>query len=247
MKKILLTTAIALVGVAAFTTAKATPISYTDGDIFLAFESTSLNLDYLVDLGSGSTFASALSGGSFSSINLSADLVSVFGTGWSTNSAANVQWGLFGLPTDKSIIYASVPSGNASLVEKGVGALATTSTHFQTLATGYGNDISNHQGLTVGVEQFVNTSPDTGFATFTGNLVTAPYFSVYNVSLVNGVAGNLDIYGTTGSTSALEGTLSLSSSGLVSAVPEPSTYVLFGLGALVLILARRRKSQTSNS
>jgi len=152
-----------------------------------------------------------------------------------------VQWGLFGMTDNKTIIYASVVSGAASLVKKAPTALATTLTHYHTFATAYNTDLP-YQGLTVGVEQLVGTGPtDTAFGTWIGNTTTAPYFSVYNVSLVNGVAGNLDVYGTTASTSTLEGTLTVGTNGVISAVPEPSTYVLFGLGALVLGITLRRR------
>ena len=59
------------------------------------------------------------------------------------------------------------------------------------------------------------------------------------------VVGALDIYrvlnpasGTT--TGAYDGTITLNSSGVLGAVPEPSTYALFGLGAVALMAFRRR-------
>jgi hypothetical protein len=244
MKKTLLTAAIALTGLAAFSSANAqTPVSWVPGDVFLAFSSTSQSKDLLVDLGQGATLASNLQGGAFSSINLNADLISTFGSDWATNSTSNVQYGLIGLPSSKAIVYASVASGNAALVKKAAFALSTTSSDYNTLGSAYNIDIGSGRGLTVGVEQLVGTSPDTGLtSTWIGNTTTAPYFGVYNVSLVNGVAGNLDVYGTTGTTSTLEGTLTVGTNGVISAVPEPSTYVLFGLGALVLGITLRRRS-----
>jgi hypothetical protein len=246
MKKTLLASVITLAGFAAFNTTEAAPVAWntSGGDVFLAFESTSLSKDYLVDLGQGSILATAISSGSFSPVDLSADLSTVFGSDWATNSTSNVQYGLFGLPSSKTIVYASVASGNAALVKKAAVALSTTSSDYKTLGSAYNTDIGSGQGLTVGVEQLVGTSPDTGLtSTWIGNTTTAPYFGVYNASLVNGVAGNLDVYGTTGSASTLEGTLTLSSAGLLSvvAVPEPSTYALCGLGALFLVIVARRR------
>ena len=149
---------------------------------------------------------------------------------------------MFGLPASKAIVYASVASGNTAPVLKASGALATTLSHYGTLGAGYNNDIAS-QGLSIGVYQNVNTAPDTGFATWSGNTPSTSPFVTYNVSFENVAGSALDIYGTTGSSSTQLGTVVLSTTdGTISAVPEPSTYVLFGLGALVLVIAVRRRS-----
>ena len=239
MKKNLLTALIALTSVAAFTTAKATPVTWVAGDVILGIEDAAHTKNLLIDLGAGASLASSLTGGTFSTINILSDLNTTFGTNW---SSASLNYGVFGLPASKAIVYASVASGNTAPVLKASGALATTLSHYGTLGAGYNNDIAS-QGLSIGVYQNVNTAPDTGFATWSGNTPSTSPFVTYNVSFENVAGSALDIYGTTGSSSTQLGTVVLSTTdGTISAVPEPSTYVLFGLGALVLVIAVRRRS-----
>lgn len=242
MKKSILTALFALASVAAFNSVNAqTPVSWSVGDVILGFENASHNKNLLVDLGSGATFSANLSGGTFSSIDLSLDLASAFGSDWATNGTTGLLYGIFGLPSDKSIVYASVAAGDAAPDMIGAGGLATTLSHYNTLGNGYNVD-KGTQGLTVGVYQNVGSGSDTSFKTWSGNSVSVAPFATYNISIENGVSGNLDVYGTTGSTSTQLGTLTLSPTGTLSTVPEPSTYVLFGLGALVLGITLRRRA-----
>jgi hypothetical protein len=247
MKKKLLIALVALVGTSAFSQVHATPVAYTNNDIILAFESTFENKDLLIDLGQGSAFASALSGGSFSSINIYADLTNAFGSDWASNTTNDVQWGLFSISTSKTIVYASVAVGGNPLPLKSPNALSTTATAYSALISGYTTALGNSDYATNGLGVYQNITGSTGKTTWIGNTTTAPYFGVYNVSLVNGVGGNIDIYGTTGSTSIKEGTLTIGSDGTISAVPEPSTYALFGFGALLMSIAYRRSTRRNIS
>ena len=239
MKKNIITALIALTGVAAFTTAKATPVTWVGGDVLLGIEDAAHTKNLLIDLGAGASLASSLTGGTFSTINILSDLNTTFGTNW---SSASLNYGVFGLPSSKAIVYASVATGNAAPVLKASGALATTLAHYNALGAGYNSDILGGQGLTVGVYQNVGTAPDTGFATWSGNTPSVTPFATYNVTFENVTGSALDIYGTTGTTSTLEGSLVLANNGTISAVPEPGTYVLFGLGALGLMIVYRRRA-----
>lgn len=241
-KKALLAATIALCSFAAVSTTQATPVTAVTGDVMLGFENAAGTLDYIYDLGQGSVFAAAVANGTFSVVNLNADLATVFGNDWATNATTGVQYGLFGMPSNKSIVYASVASGNLAPVTKVANALSTTLTHYGTFQTGYNTDLSG-QALTVGVKQAVGTGTDTGFATWTGNAPSTAPFATYNVSFENLVSGKLDFYGTTGSSSTLEGILQISTSGAfgVVAVPEPSTYALFALGAMLGLVGYRSR------
>ncbi len=97
---------------------------------------------------------------------------------------------------------------------------------------------------------------DQGTATWTGNHPTASgtaAFGTYNASLEAAVSLNqtLDVYKLAPSPvaaifSALNNNaLGINSSGLVQVVPEPSTYALAGLGALLLVIAYRRNTKTA--
>ena len=253
MKKSLFLIGVALLGLANQHTVVASPVTWNAGDVLIGFESTSDKLDYLVDLGPLATLAAELSGNTFSPVNLNADLTNVFGSGWFTNSTADVQWGLFGITSAKTEVLSSVPSGSNPLPEIGTGGLGQALANIEALggkpggggASGYNGDIANGQGLTVGVEQFVGTRPDTTTTTWTGNSPSVQPFGTYNVTIENGVAGNLDIYGITSSSQALLGRLTISTNGVISAVPEPSTYTLFGLAALVLMITYRRQRRNN--
>lgn len=242
IKKVLLAVVIALSSFAAFTTTEAAPVSFTNGDIFLGFENSAGTQNYLYDLGNGANFAASVFNGTFSAVNLNADLTTVFGADWSTNTSTGLLYGIFGLPSNKSIVYASVGTGNAAPDMIGVGGLSTASSHFVTMASAYNFD-RTAQGLTLGVYQTPGAGSDTQFKSWSGNSPSTQPFATYNASFENGVAGKLDFYGTTGSTSTLEGSLQLTSGGLFElvAVPEPSTYALFVLGAIVLLAGARRR------
>ena len=58
-----------------------------------------------------------------------------------------------------------------------------------------------------------------------------------------GISQQLALYELAGSTPTVNlGRLQIDSNGTISAVPEPSTYLLFGIGALLLVIAYRRHS-----
>ena len=249
VKKALLSTVIALAAFESIPSSQAAPVTWVSGsgDLFLGFENAAGNLNYLYDLGAGSTFAASVLAGTYAGVNLNADLTSVFGSDWATNATTGVSYGIFGLPSNKTIVYATVANGNLAPVLKASGALATTLAHYNALGAGYNTDLTvSAQTLTLGVKQIVGTAPDTGFSTWTGNTPSTTPFATYNVTFENLVSGNLDFYGTTGTTSTLKGTLQISQAGVfgvVAAVPEPSTYALCGLGAIAMIVAYRRKSK----
>jgi hypothetical protein len=238
MKKHILSVLIAAAGI---TAASATPTLFSAGDIIIGFESVSLNKNLLIDIGQGTTVAS------FSSINAGADLVSTFGANWYALSDLN--WGAFGVPSSKNQLWATVASGNLALAAKSVGALGTPLNRFNGMGANYNNDLTyNGQGGTVGVTMNVGTGTDVGTSTWTGNNPSTTPFAAYSVSIENGVTGNLDLYQIPNSGSATAifsqangNALNVSSAGVVSVVPEPSTYALCGVGALLLFVAYRRK------
>ena len=100
MKLTKITTAVAVLAAAAVlaTSAQAagTQVSYTSGDLFLGFEVSGGSSDYVVNLGLANQFSGATTPLTFQLST--ADLSSVFGTSWATNSgtSADVQWGVIG-------------------------------------------------------------------------------------------------------------------------------------------------------
>ena len=89
---------------------------------------------------------------------------------------------------------------------------------------------------------------------------TSSYAGIYSQNLETGIGNSLylnSVYSTkdantySGLQNRLLGSLNIDSSGnvnfVVAAVPEPSTYILFGLGSLALVIAYRRKATSSKS
>jgi hypothetical protein len=146
------------------------------------------------------------------------------------------------MPSDKSIVYSSTPSGGNAPVKKAVGALNSPFSLYSTFGANYNGVLAGgaYDGNTGTLGAGVVTGNGSG--TWNANLATAADFGVYNSTLEADVATGLSFWGVTGSTQTQYNPYTLSSSGVVSAVPEPSTYAFFGLGALVLILAYRRKA-----
>jgi hypothetical protein len=219
------------------------PGSGAPGDVILGFQDTAQNIDYIVDLGAGSSFSG------FTSINIGTDLAAAFGAGWATNS--NLYFGVFGINSAKSQIWASTLSGNSAFPVKVAGALSITYQHYTTMLNAFN---TGGTVLTTGVQ--LNGASGLSFQSWTGNSPTAAptsAFAVYNQSLEAGVAANqtLDVYqtgNTGGSSTALfkeanGNPIQVTSAGVVQVVPEPSTYALMGLGALVLVVLYRRKAR----
>lgn len=241
MKKTLLTAAIVLTGLAAFNSAQAQQFTQTNsglGDLILGFENTggggSTNL--LVDLGSV-TNTSALDS---LNINLNSDLISAFGTNW----ASTVSYGLYSVTSAKEI-YASGPTnqGQGYQLESSSTA-ATQKTDFQNLTVLFNNNGVVGQTTAFGVLESVATTYSWGYFTpAEGAFNNANYTSIdipigSDAILFAQPTGSSSHYGTN---SGLEFTVS--GSGQVSSVPEPATYALFGLGALLLGIAYRRRAK----
>ena len=218
---------------------QATPTTWAAGDIIMGFQSATKGKNLLIDIGSGANIAS------FSSINAGADLVRAFGATWYT--LADLSWGAFSIATDKHTLWGTVASGNNPLTAKAKAGLSTPLNRFNGMGANYNADIAT-EGGTVGVIMNVGSGTDTGTSTWTGNTPNTTPFGAYSVSIENIITGNLDLYSVPNSGSAtaifsqaLGNNLYVNSSGFIGVVPEPSTYALMALGALVLVIAYRRK------
>ena len=222
---------------------KSAPVTWQAGDVFIGFESTTAGKNLLIDIGPGTSVAS------FSGIDALADLRSAFGLGW--YALGDLNWGAFSIAApSKTTLWGTVASGNLPLLAKSAGALTTPLAKFKAMGNNYTYDLNNGQASTVGVIMTLGTGTDNGTSTWSGNNPTTAPFGAYSISIENAVTGGLDLYSVPNSGSAtaifsqaLGNNLYVNSSGFIGVVPSPSTYALMALGALVLVIAYRRKVQ----
>ncbi len=268
IKKTILALALSAV---AITGAKAFP-SYNDGDVFMGIRNKTGSLTYVMDLGSLDQFINAANGGSpisfntvlgFTGAQLASDLTAQVGANWYNN--ANVTIGLFGgfqagsssssisnMPDNALIIGSPVRTAIGNLNDQ-------TSSTLTGYAAGIGANINGANSLNVGVAwvsqnagagawdtyqyggtpNSANAQGSSAYGIYPGTLETQIGNTLYVNSVFDSGAGQNNGY-----TGANIGTLSVSSGGAVefTAAPEPSTYALAAFGALLLVIAYRRKS-----
>jgi len=253
MKKSILAALILASGSMALTNATAAtlysgdPIAYAAGDIFIGFRSsggTGSANSYLLNLDSFGTFPILNAGRTpVALFDIGSSLATVFGSDWYTRG--QVTWGIFGMTSSTRVpVYSSTYDDRAAApVLKTSGQLATTYSSYTGMGTGFNSAIANgvSDGSSTGVLG-VGVVTGTGNNTWAFNTAKATDFDVYNNTLEAGVATDLEFYSTTGTVAEKLTQFNISSAGVISVVPEPSTYALFGIGALLLIVAYRRKA-----
>ena len=263
LKKIITTAALALVGAALIETS-ASAQTFNQGDLILGFQTSSGtgssdNLE--VDLGSYITYINAATADNGTVIDLNVgqalgtgglsvtDLNNTYGSSWSSNGSLtfNVA-GTPGTGTKESLVT-STKVGGATENSTGNGSGLITGEY----STGL--HITPSPAL-VSTSAYVLPNNVAGSFTYqvTNNgQATTDYSLGYNTQEgVTGANNTISLYelvNHSGSTTkgTLLGVFDLTSSGGLTfdaigtaAVPEPSTYALFGLGALALVLMRRR-------
>ena len=230
-----------LIAAATITAASAAPVQWSAGDVFMGFESVSLNKNVLFNLGAGSNL------GNFTSLNAGADLTEGFGTSdW--YNISDLKWGVFGIASNKTALWGSVASGNSALTAKASGALTTGLSRVNSLGLSYNGVLANNDPATQGDYGVYTAASGLSYGSWSGNSPTSAPFSVYAVSIESGVQGSLDVYSVPNSGAATAlfkqangNALTVDATGNIASVPEPSTYALCGIGALLLLVAYRRK------
>jgi hypothetical protein len=264
MKKLVLS-CLALASAALITaTASAQSIvTYTNGDLFFGMRSSDGTNSYLVDIGSPSQILSLAPGATFTFTlgNINADITSTFGLDWYTRIDPNTG--------TNAVLWSIV--GTAQQAVPGVDVLRTLYSSNIDSANPFARGSSAGQGNTAG---FINTMGQTwNGSTSTAN---SPFGVIQANTLVNGYnsqqSGGISFQrwsgaeGTPGAQLALNrlipatgasigtpsqytGYFNLSSSGVLTytAVPEPSTYAMFGVAVFagLFVVARRRRAVTA--
>lgn len=233
--------------------AHAALVTYTQGDLLMGFRATSgqgAGTSYVVNIGQASGYRDATTYGTVPIAgNIDTDLTALYGSGWS--SRTDILWGIVGTPSntatvggdDVPTLYASKP-GSASTGWQISGsstriAVSTTIVSLQSSFATYTASANSAAAVTM-----VDTDQNTwrqymatgGNAAYTGGSKDFGAFANIEGSLQDVLSLSRT---TNASAGTIEGTFSISSSGLTF-VPEPTSALLTGLGAVTLLLRRRR-------
>jgi len=233
-----LAAALLLFGSAVAASTQAAPVAVNYGDIILGFETTGGNAsggtqNLLIDLGSYSGLAS------FTHINIASDLSAVFGLGWSNS----VSYGAYGTAfvVHWTQNYLTAPSGQSVFNPLSTGN-TSAKTDSKSLYDLYNLQLTN--GVTT-ADGITSSSTALGaWSTFTPGISPFGVSADQNIETTLGTSLNLfDRSYSPNTVTTAPYTILVDAAGnlSVSAVPEPSTYALFGLAALVFGIALRRR------
>jgi len=245
------------------TLSAATVANPASGDIFLGFRASSgqgSSVSYLVDLGQASQFINASPGSTISlgSIgNTGADLLSTYGSGWSTRS--DLYWGTFGVTSSASpTLYASAPRTDVNTQSTPLPALDLTARSSTSSAiTSVLSGINGYRGSTATTNSAVATLQNnfSGAASYNYEVATTgttDFGSLSQWGSIEGSFGNgtsgtaLDLYRISGASGTQYlGDFTIDSGGTLSftaAVPEPSLPMLGAVGAILLLGRRHRRA-----
>ena len=233
-----------------------------NGELFLGFQNqagTGLGgtTDVVLDLGSYNNFlnqGSTISQSGFASLitRLTPGMNAIYGTGWMTSG--NISWGIIGRVNPAAngdtinTIYGSVLSGNTAWNRASPALQGTINSKVASFESQYGTDYNNSQFTSGGSAGSTNggiimgTSEASSWTSYNTYLGTS--FGSFNGGIDALTTQSLDLYKLPPGSGA--GTL-LTTLSLTATVPEPSSYALVILSAIVIggVILRRRKISNS--
>ena len=224
-----------------------------EGNVYLGFyagsevstKSVLINLGTSADVFNGITF----------DLNGNSALTTSFGAGWSTNS--QVYWSLVGYDGaygSFGSVYAGRPTSQPLLQTDVLGSTALTEDQYWAYSGNIGAVLTAHSSagaeLTTVIGSTGNTHQisviDNSEVSFSG--MANVNFYTFTSAVYEQVANSLSIQqfaydGVSSFPTTYDGTFGnvTQLNGVITVVPEPSTYTLIGLGLLLLYVAYRRK------
>ena len=217
---------------------------------FYAADSISTD-SVLINIGSPNL---VISGYTFDMSGASSVLSSTFGSGWHTNS--EVFWGVFGRVSSSTSAntraWISMADNDVELYTDAEGGTNISSTKWGNINSGITTTVGYYNNTGGAVKSTITNSkgdilqvsvaPNSGTSY---NVYAMERWFVFVNPVDAAVTTGLDIQswnksGTSYINQTTFGVVS-QSNGVISVVPEPATYALFGFGALLLIIAYRRK------
>ncbi len=272
MKNLTIKALVLTAGVASLLqSANAAPLVYTAGDLFLGFRSATSSTDYLIDIGQASIYRDAAPGTSFtlSVGSIGADLAAVFGNNWNTASRSDIFWGVVGTSSSNgdisNTLYATVqenPQGTATSSPQNPNSNSgqgSPAGKFISLGNNYvlagdsANGVSpavnpaglRQDGTVAGSWQVFNN----GSQPFSGNSFSYFAGGIEGDFGSGNEASSIDLYRISrnpGGVASNEGTFTINDAGLVTftngIVPEPTSAVMFAIGAGIVGFSRRRRA-----
>jgi len=253
MKKTLLLLSL----IAGLASASAATYNITDQDnnLFLGFYAADevATKSVLINLGSSADVSRGLT---LDLSSASSALSSAYGANWFNNS--QVYWGLIGYDGaygEYGSVYVARPTVQPLLNTDVLGSTTLNEDQYWTLSDKVGALINAHSvgaavystilgsaGNTHGI-----SIVDNGGSSF--NFVAGANYSTFTSSAYEQINGGLSIQqftydGSSSFPTTFEGTFGniTQLNGVITVVPEPSTYALLGFGALMLIMAYRRRA-----
>lgn len=169
--------------------------------------------------------------------NIASDLSTAFGAGWATDSS--LHFALLGADGTPNSLWVGIASTSTFIPQRqssvGQSQAANNMDLLYVLwdngtATGSGLGKSISAGDDASLGKYVDATGVNGI--FNGSYALS--------SVITGTNNIFSLAPGNGNGSQI-GSVSLASDGTVTVVPEPSTYALLGFGALLLIMAYRRK------
>jgi hypothetical protein len=202
----------------------------------------------LINMG---TRANVLSGFSLDFSGANSILAQTYGSTW--YSSSDVYWSVIGYSANANVWTGkAVAAGDLQSTAGGATTLSGSKyssivTAVNNLMTESVNGTATYATITSGGNTYQASVVDNSASSFSGYAGKASPWNAFTQSVITPLSvGGLDIQEWTKSGSSYINQTTIGtvtqSGGVISVVPEPSTYALMGVGALLLIVAYRRKT-----